>query len=395
MSALRTGRCQATEKLYEADGALSVFDAAVLDCRAAEDGRYAVLLDRTAFFPEGGGQYADTGYLGDARVSDVQIVGGELLHYTDAPLAVGKTVQGRLDAQKRYTRMQHHTAEHILSGLAHAAYGYENVGFHLSDEEMTMDLDGPLTPEQLYELERRANEIVRENHEVWTEYPDSETLRTLEYRSKLDLTENVRIVTIDGVDACACCAPHVARTGEVGVIRIAQSMSYKGGMRLWVVCGERAMALWHREHEALDSIARTFSVSRDDALSSVQRLQKEIGELRGALGECRRELLLGRVKAAAVQGQRHILLFDGGGDANVMRYAAEQGASLCEGLCAIFSTPEDGTVRYVCISEHIPLRALSKSLHATLGGRGGGSDRMIQGSVPYDESAIRAYLESI
>lgn len=393
MSAYTIGRCGVTEKLYEGDGSLAAFEAVVLDCREMPCG-YAVLLDRTAFFPEGGGQYADTGCLGGACVRDVQIVNGEILHYTDAPLTVGETVHGALYAQKRYTRMQHHTAEHILCGLAHAAYGYENVGFHLSDEEMTMDLSGPLTAEQLLALERQANAIVRENRAVLAEYPDEAALSALAYRSKLDLTENVRIVTIDGVDACACCAPHVARTGEIGVIRIAESMSYKGGMRLWVVCGERAMALWHREHEALDGIARSFSVSRDDALSTVQRLQKELGEARGALSECRRELLLGRVKAAA-DGSRHLLLFDGGTDTNAMRYAAEQGASLCTGLCAVFSAPQDGVVRYVCISDHLSLRALSKELHATLGGRGGGSDRMIQGSVPYDERAIRAYLESI
>ena len=384
----------ATRKLYEQTGAPFAIEAHVIDCREVEDG-FAVVLDQTVFFPEGGGQYADTGMLGGAHVKDVQIVGNELLHYTDAPLTVGETVYGEIDRERRYTRMQHHTGEHILSGLIHAAYGYENVGFHLSDEEMTMDVSGPLTAEQLRQIEFAANRVVREHRVVSATYPDEQTLATLPYRSKLELTEDVRIVTIEGVDACACCAPHVENTAEVGMIRIAHSISYKGGMRLWVVCGDRALALWHSEHDALDAIARSFSVSRDEALTSVQRLQKEIGELRGELGQCRRELLLGRVKEGAKSGERHLLVFDGGSDANVMRYAAEQGASLCEGACAVFSAPEAGVVRYVCISDHLPLRAHSKALHAALGGRGGGSDRMIQGSVPHDESAIRAFFAQI
>ena len=383
-----------TQKLYEVESSCFAFDATVLSCEVDGDG-YAVVLDRTAFFPEGGGQYADTGVLGGAQVRDVQIVDGRILHYTDALLTVRETVHGELNAATRYTRMQHHTGEHILCGLIHAKYGYDNVGFHLCDEEMTMDISGPLTAEQLRQIEFAANRVVREHRAVSAAYPDEQTLATLPYRSKLELTEDVRIVTIDGVDACACCAPHVENTAEVGMIRIAQSISYKGGMRLWVVCGDRALALWHSEHDVLDAIARSFSVSRDEALASVQRLQKEIGELRGELGQCRRELLLGRVKESAKSGERHLLVFNGGLDANAMRYAAEQGASLCEGACAVFSAPEVGVVRYVCISDHLPLRAHSKALHAALGGRGGGSDRMIQGSVPYDESAIRAFFEQI
>ncbi len=395
-SAIKTPHyCGVTEKIYELIGAPYCMEATVLACREMSDGRYAVVLDRTVFFPEGGGQYADVGVLGEAQVQDVQIVNGELLHYTDKALPTGEIVRGEIDRKRRYVRMQHHTGEHILSGLIHAAYGYDNVGFHLSDEEMTMDVSGPLSAAQLRQIELAANRVVWENHAVTASYPDPQALGTLAYRSKLELQGEVRIVSIDGVDACACCAPHVASTGEVGVIRIAESMSYKGGMRLWVVCGERALTLWYKEHDALDTIARSFSISRDETVEAVTRVQKELGELRGALGQCRRELLLGRVKAAATDDERNLLLFDCGEDANAMRYAAEQGAALCKGLCALFSAPTGGMVRYVCIAEQLPLRAISKELHDSLGGRGGGSDRMIQGSVPYDEAAIRAFFAGI
>lgn len=381
-----------TQKLYEADSALTCFEATVLACRPMENGHYAVILDRTAFFPEGGGQYADTGVLGESRVLDVQIDENCLIHETDMPLTVGATVRGELNAEQRYTRMQHHTGEHILSGLIHAQYGYDNVGFHLSDTGMTMDVNGPLNALQLQQIELAANRVVWENHSVTAYYPDADILPTLTYRAKLNLTENVRLVTIEGVDVCACCAPHVASTGEVGVIRIAEHMNYKGGVRLSVVCGAAAVRLWQTERDTLDLIARSFSVARGETPAAVLQLQKVNSELRGVLGQCRRDLLCWRMEEAAATGERHLLLFDCGDDTNAMRYAAQRGAACCEGIAALFSTAEDHTVRYVAISDHISLRPIARDFHAAVGGRGGGSDQMIQGSVPDGEDAIRAFF---
>ena len=213
-----------TEKLYYLDSHLFTFDATVLACREEKQG-YSVVLDRTAFFPEGGGQLADTGTLGPARVLDVHERDGEIRHYTDAPLTVGERVTGQLDAEQRLRRMQDHSGEHILSGLVHNAYGYDNVGFHMGAECMIIDFSGELSWEQLMELETRANEVVRQNLPLHIWFPVEDELKTLDYRSKLELTENVRIVEIPGVDRCACCAPHVARTGEVGVIKILVSSS--------------------------------------------------------------------------------------------------------------------------------------------------------------------------
>ena len=198
-----------TEKLYDIDSELFAFDATVLSCEKAEKGGYAVVLDRTAFFPESGGQYADRGTLGGIVVTDVHIKDECITHLVEQPIPVGSTVHGVLDAELRLAKMQCHTGEHIISGIAHKHYGYENVGFHLGNGEMTMDLDGELTPEQIASLEREANEVVWRNVAVRAEYPDAETLKNLNYRSKLDLSDGVRIVTVEGVDACACCAPHV------------------------------------------------------------------------------------------------------------------------------------------------------------------------------------------
>ena len=229
-----------TRKLYDENSHLSSFDAAVRSCVPVHD-LWQIVLDQTAFFPEGGGQGADTGMLNAARVLDVQEMGGEIVHITDTPLTPGEMVHGKLDWEKRFRRMQEHSGEHIISGLVHKLYGYRNVGFHLGDETVTMDYDGELTREQLSELEWLANEAVWKNVPITAVYPPEDVLQTIEYRSKLELTENVRIVTIEGYDVCACCAPHVSHTGEIGAIKIIDSMRHRGGVRLTILCGVDAL----------------------------------------------------------------------------------------------------------------------------------------------------------
>ena len=229
-----------TEKLYYKDSHCLVFDAVVIDCREEKKG-YSVVLDRTAFFPEGGGQLADTGTLGGVRVTDVHEKGGDIRHYTNAPLTVGECVHGEIDKEQRLRRMQNHSGEHILSGLVHNTYGYDNVGFHMGAECMIIDFSGELSWEQLMELETKANGVVRQNLPLHIWFPNEAELHALEYRSKLELTENVRIVEIPGVDRCACCAPHVERTGEVGVVKILDSQRHRGGQRVSVICGLDAL----------------------------------------------------------------------------------------------------------------------------------------------------------
>ena len=192
-----------TSKLYDRDSHLSVFSAALLSCAPADEGRFALLLDQTAFFPEGGGQPADTGTLtaGDlsVRVLDVQETPEGILHFTDGPLPAGP-VTGAIDWEQRFGRMQCHSGEHIVSGLAHSKFGCTNVGFHMGEDAVILDFDKELTPEQLQELENEANRVIWANRAITAEYPDPAVLETLDYRSKLELTENVRIVTIEGCD---------------------------------------------------------------------------------------------------------------------------------------------------------------------------------------------------
>ena len=244
-----------TNRLFDFDGYCLSFTAKVLECEAQEDG-FAVVLDATAFAPEGGGQRSDIGFLDGAEVVDAWMRDGVIYHRTKTPLAVGKIVLGQVDRARRIRHIQNHTGEHIVSGILHEKYGYDNVGFHnhygfnnvgfhLGSEDVTLDLDGTVDESMLRAIEREANEIVVSNVVVQVAYPDAETLASLSYRAKLDLTEDVRIVTIEGVDACACCAPHVNRTGEIGMIKLISAMRYKGGTRIHMKCGFDALGEYY------------------------------------------------------------------------------------------------------------------------------------------------------
>ena len=384
----------ATVKLYELDSELYEFEARVIACEKREGG-YAIELNRTAFFPEGGGQYADPGTLAGLKVLDVQIEDGRILHMTDEPLAVGSTVKGILDAEERFARMQNHSGEHILCGIAHARWGAENVGFHLGDREMTMDLDIPLTEEQLAELELAGNRAVWANAAITAEYPDEKALANLPYRSKLDLTDNVRIVTIEGVDACACCAPHVKRTGEIGAIKIVSAIHHKGGMRLWVLCGAWALADYTKKHEDILTITRKQSVKPWQAVETVDKLSEELLLTRAALSAARREMSELKLTAATPDGQGNLLFFEADMDVNIQRGMADRGADrVTEGICGVFVSTEGG-YRYVCVSRGKPLRAIGKELNAQLSGRGGGSDAMIQGTIGATREKIEAFFADL
>ena len=382
-----------TEKLYYQDSHLFAFDALVLDCREEKKG-YSVALDRTAFFPEGGGQLADTGTLGDARVLDVHERGGEIRHYTDAPLAVGARAEGRVDAEQRLRRMQNHSGEHILSGLTHAAYGCDNVGFHMGAGCMTIDFSGELTWEQLTGLETRANEVVRANLPLHIWFPDAEELKTLAYRSKLELTENVRIVEIPGVDRCACCAPHVARTGEVGIIKILDAQRHRGGVRVSVVCGMDALEDYRARQDSVTEISRALSAKRGevgDAVRRVLREQQAMKEKNDALS-----LALIRYMAdaeAATDG--NLLVFSDALGEIAQRELVNLLMEKAGGFAAVFCGSDETGWRYVIGSRRVNLRAAAKTINAAVDGRGGGAPEMIQGSARAKRREIEAGLKEL
>ena len=382
-----------TEKLYYIDSHMFAFEAKVLDCRREKSG-WAVILDRTAFFPEGGGQLADTGDIGSVRVIDVQERGGEILHYTDAPLEPGLAVSCRLDAEQRLRRMQNHSGEHIVSGLIHGKYGYDNVGFHMGAECMTIDFSGELDWEQLMDIEQRANETVRADIPVRAWFPDAEELAQLEYRSKLELTENVRIVEIGDVDRCACCAPHVSRTGEVGVIKILDCQRHRGGVRVSVVCGMDAVEDYRAVQTGVTAVSRALSAKRGEVAAAVCRILDENTRLKERAAPLSAELV--RVKAeSAAATDGNICVFDGILDEVAQRELTNLLMEKCGGISAVFSGSDKDGWRYIIGSKTVDLRRETKRINAAINGRGGGTERMIQGRALAEEGYITSKILSL
>ena len=293
-----------TEKLFYQDSHLREFTAEVISCEAVKD-RYEIETDRTAFFPEGGGQYADTGELGGVRVLGVREENGRIFHVADGPLEVGTTVSGRVDWEERFMKMQQHTGEHIVSGLVHSKFGYNNVGFHLGSEDCTMDFNGEITGEELREIELEANRAVWKNLEIQVLYPSASEAEHMEYRSKIEIEGQIRIVTVPGYDVCACCAPHVARTGEVGLIKVISFQKYKGGIRLNILCGRRAFQYFQEQTEIMNRLARRFSTSMDRVMDCVEGQAKEIADLKCRVSEFAEKRLADQIAALPVAG-RHM-----------------------------------------------------------------------------------------
>ena len=380
-----------TKKLYDEDSHLSEFEAVVLSCVPAGE-HWHVVLDRTAFFPEGGGQSADTGLLNDVHVLDVQEVQGEILHTTDAPLRTGDIVQGELDWPKRFRRMQAHSGEHIISGLVHARLGYRNVGFHLGDDAVTMDYDGELTQEDTAAIEFLANYAVWEDVAVAAEYPSPEELQRMEYRSKLALTENVRIVTIEGYDVCACCAPHVSHTGEIGAIKIIDRMRHRGGTRLTMLCGVDAMQQYRSLFDEAAALSNLLSVPKDQLVPAVERLFAERDALQRQLSAREEKLNALRLQSLPT-GVKNIVVIDTFDDPDAMRELVNAGMERCTGVCAAFSGDDTQGYRYIIGSQSIDLRARAKEINSALNGRGGGRPTMIQGSCSANEKQIRQFFD--
>lgn len=379
-----------TRKLFDFDGYLLAFESRVLSC-AETDGGYAVVLEATAFSPEGGGQRSDVGTLGGVFVSDVRISDGVITHITDAPLTVGEVVMGEVDRERRVRHLQNHTGEHIVSGLLHSRYGYNNVGFHLGSEDVTIDTDGALDEAMLREIERAANEVVAWNLVVKAEYPDPDTLKTLSYRAKLDLTENVRIVTIEGVDACACCAPHVARTGEIGMIKLISAMRYKGGTRIHMKCGFDALDEFNAEYARAVAISNRISLPRERIAEGVDKLWDDLSAANYEIVRLKRELI--SLKAEAAEATEGDLVFiEPRMDAGELRLLVNAAADKAEGCCAAFSEDGHGAYSFVARYAGEDFEAWRRAFCETLNARGGGKAPFLQGKAECAEADIWAFF---
>ena len=379
-----------TEKLYYTDAQQYAFTAKVLSCREAK-GRWEIALDRTAFFPEGGGQGGDVGVLGGVAVLDTHERGGEIVHYCDGPLNVGETVEGAVDAAIRFARMQIHSGEHVVSGTAHRKWGCENVGFHMTEHAAVIDFDRELDSEQLEALQHMANEAIWRDLPINVLYPTAEELDVLPFRQKKELSGQIRLVEIPGVDRCACCAPHVQSTGQIGQIRFTAVMRHRGGVRLTMAAGRAALEDALMLHQNAEALSRLLSAPREETAAAAERFAAQKAAAEYERAEWEKKYVLLRADAFAPTEGNAVCFEAPSMSAAALRDLSEALGKKCSGIGAAF-TGEGESWRYVLASETVDLRAFGRDFNAALHGRGGGSSAMIQGSVNASPEQIEDYL---
>ena len=379
-----------TERIFYSDVTCQRFEAQVLSCQPRKKKGYEVVLDRTAFYPEGGGQPGDRGTLGGVTVTDTQERGEEIVHITDQPLEPGTTVTGQLDWAHRFSLMQNHSGEHIVSGIIHRRTGGNNVGFHMGSDTITVDLDVELTAAELAEIEVEANQVVWANGVTQVFHPSAEELKALDYRSKKALTGDVRIVTFPGADTCACCGTHTRTTGQVGQIKILASENYKGGVRLSVVCGARALAAAQAMRARQAEIGALLSAKADQTAVAVHRVYDEYTALKFThFGLCSQLFdALAQLTAPDADAIRTLPGLDPDG----LHRLAVRLTEATTGLCAALTPTEKGT-GYCLARRDGDVRALTKALNAALNGRGGGKPGICQGSCAATPEQVERFLK--
>ena len=374
-----------TEKLYYQDPYQTTFTARVLTCEPSKGG-CLVTLDRTAFYPEGGGQPADHGVLGGVTVTDVHEKDGVIFHTCDKVVEPGSTVEGSIDWTRRFDHMQQHSGEHILSGLLCSLYDCSNVGFHLGADTVTIDYDRELTWEQVLEAERQANEAIWRDTPAEITFPAPDALAQLDYRSKKELTGQVRIVSFPDADCCACCGTHVRRAGEVGLIKVLSCQKFREGVRLEILCGQRAYRYLSQVYEQDHAVARLLSVKPQDAFAAVERQNAELTAAKLRMTELEDRLFA--LRAQSLAGRGDVLLLEPPMRPDGARKLADTAARAAGGLAAVFAGERDSYVYALVHAGGADISPLVKRLNSALSGRGGGRNGFAQGSVQADRSAI-------
>lgn len=379
-----------TERLFYENVYLKEFNGKVLSCRE-QDGAFLVVLDRTAFYPEGGGQPAEGGWLGDCQVLDVKEDGEEIVHITDKPLKVGEEVSGKINWERRFQLMQQHSGEHIVSGIIHNMFGYDNVGFHMGSEFITIDLNGMINEEQMSLIEKKANEYIWGNHEVRVFLPSEEERQNLPYRSKKELTGEVRLVEFPGADLCACCGTHVSYTGEIGLVKLVSVKKFREGVRMEMLCGKDAFDYLNINYQQNSQIAVAMSVKVDGTVEAINRQAREIADLKNELYLLKQESF--KKTASNCQNKGDVLLFEENLDGGDLHRLADGILDCCGGICALFSGNDETDYKFALGLRDGDVRALLNEMKAELGCRGGGKPFFAQGSVKCPKDKIVAFFQ--
>lgn len=377
-----------TVKLYDADSHQKEFEATVISSEKCGE-LYRVLLDKTAFFPEAGGQPCDTGTIDGAAVKDVKEEGENIVHFTDSPLQIGKTVTGLIDFERRFLFMQNHSGEHIVSGIVHKKYGYDNVGFHLNEQFVTLDFNGVLTREQLDEIEDEANAAVFKNLPVRAYYPTEKELLSLDYRSKKEIEGAVRLVEIEGIDLCACCAPHVSFTGEIGLIKLLDISRMRGGTRIVLKCGGYALCDYRVKFSNILKISDLLSAKQEETADAVENLLVKSDDIKRKNSELKRSLAEGIIKAAKPD---EIFFFEEDFDMKELQILADGLHKTYGGNKAVISGTEE-KISFVLCGEENEISELFNSFKQSFAVRGGGRSGMFQGTVEASPEALKQFFK--
>ena len=325
------------------------------------------------------------------EITDVKIYGDKIYHYSDLPLDVGKRVHGKIDFAPRFRNMQNHSGEHIISGIAHNLFGYENVGFHLGEDNVTMDLNGPLSEDDIERIEALANEIVYKNMPIRAYYPDENELENLEYRAKGEIEEKIRIVEIGDIDKCACCAPHVNFTGQIGIIKITNAIKYKGGMRFNILCGLDAFYDYSDKHKQNKKISSLLSAKEDETFDGVERLIDNINTLNGKLSEKSKQIA-GYIIDKVENTDKNICIFIDDCDMGNLRLIANDLKVKTTAFAIILSGNDTDGYKYVIISDNLNAEEFTKNANTSLSGRGGGRGTMTSGTFMATKEEIEKYF---
>ena len=378
-----------TRKLYYEDSHLVQFSATVLSCTQVKKG-YEVILDATAFYPEGGGQAGDTGALGGVRVLDTRERDDTLVHLCDGALPVGGTVEGAVDYGPRFLRMQQHSGEHIVSGILHRRYGCHNTGFHMGADVITIDFDAVIPAADLPQIEAEANGAVWANLPVRCWYPEPEELAGLSYRTKRALPWPVRIVEIPGFDRCACCGTHVQATGEIGLIKLLSVMNFRGGTRMEMACGQQALDLLNTAYSQNKLVSQAFSAQPGETGAAAQRMNELLAQQKYRITSLERRIFA--ASAAGYAGKGNVVHFEEGLDGNGVRLLADTVAEVCCGTAAVFSGTDETGYAFCLVTRDGDLRPLGRALTTALHGRGGGKPICQQGRVSASKAEIEDFF---
>ena len=379
-----------TEKLYYADPFLKTFTATVLDCQPGKNG-FIVTLDRTAFYPEGGGQPADQRTLDGAAVTDVHEKNGVVLHNVDSAVEIGKTVTGVIDWARRFDHMQQHSGEHICSGLICGRCHCDNVGFHMGTDMVTIDFNADIPWEELLEIEAQANQYIYEDHPIDIQFHRGAELDAIDYRSKKPLEGDVRIVAFPGADCCACCGTHVLRSGQVGLVKFLSVQKFREGVRIELLCGKRALDYLSRTWEQAKTIGQRLSVKPVDAAAAVERLEHELSAAKLRCAQLEESVFAAIAQEQA--GKGNVLLFQPPMKPDSVRKLADAAAKTCGGLAAVFAGEGIHYAYALGRADGQDISAQVKAMNAALHGRGGGRNGFAQGSVEAEQNAIEAFFK--